>query len=35
MSLGGQAHDEDGVVVATRSDSVKGWGSAVLDADGS
>ena len=33
--LESKAHDEDGVVVGTRSDSVNGWGSPFLDAGGS
>jgi len=33
--LKSKAHDEDGVIVGTRSDSVNGWGSPLLDAGGS
>ena len=35
IQLESKAHDEDGVVVGTRSGSVNGWGSPVLDAGGS
>jgi hypothetical protein len=35
QGLKSKAHDEDGVVVGTRPDSVNGWGSPLLDAGGS